>query len=616
MGILKSATAFVFLLAVATPTLAADVKTTKSHGLSLAGPLKYGPDFTHLEYANPDAPKGGDVKLSALGGFDNLNPYISKGQAANGLGLTFETLLTQSMDDPSAEYGLVAESVEVAEDLSFAIFNMRPEARFHDGTPITADDVIFSLAAVKEKGTPLFRYYYADVEKAEKLSDHRIKFHFSGPPNRELPQIVGQLLPLLSKKYFENHSFEETTLTPILGSGPYKVKEFEANRYIAYERISNYWGADIPINKGRNNFNIIRYDFYRDTAVLLEAFKAGEYDYRSENSAKNWATGYDFPAVRAGLVTKEEIENDRSAGLQGYVYNMRREKFQDPALREALGYVFDFEWLNKNIFYGQYSRTNSYFQNSVMAATGLPSEKELAILEPFRNQLPARVFGEAYKAPVSDGTGRDRRPLQTAKKILSDAGWIVQGGKLFNPKTGKPLTIEFLMYDANSLRITGPFIKNLKRLGIDASSRVVDTAQYTERLRNYDFDMVTGGFGQSISPGNEQREFWSATAGKRPGSRNLMGIDDPAIDALIENLIAAPTYEDLIPAVHALDRALTWNFFVIPQFYASYDRVAYWNKFGHTDINPSQGTDILSWWVDPEKEKQLLEGMRKLRQGK
>lgn len=616
MGILKTAAAFAILMAVAVPSLAADVKTTKSHGLSLAGPLKYGPDFKHLDYVNPDAPKGGNIKLSAMGGFDNLNPYISKGQSASGLGLTFETLLTQSLDDPSAEYGLVAESVEVAEDLSFAIFNMRPEARFHDGSSITADDVIFSLAAVKEQGTPLFRYYYADVEKAEKLADHRVKFHFSGPPNRELPQIVGQLLPLLSKKYFETHNFEETTLSPILGSGPYKVKEFEANRYITYERVPDYWGADIPINKGRNNFDTIRYDYYRDTAVLLEAFKAGEYDYRSENSAKNWATGYDFPAVKAGLVVKEEIENDRSAGLQGYVYNLRREKFQDPALREALGYVFDFEWLNRNIFYDQYSRTSSFFQNSVMAATGLPSKKELAILEPFRDQLPARVFGEAYKAPVSDGSGRDRSPLRAAKKILADAGWEIKNGKLIDPKSKQPLTIEFLMYDANSLRITGPFIKNLKRLGVDASSRVVDTAQYTERLRNYDFDMATGGFGQTISPGNEQREFWSSAAGKRPGSRNLMGIDDPVIDALIENLITAPTYEDLKPAVHALDRVLTWNFFVIPQFHAAYDRIAYWNKFGHSDINPSQGTDILSWWIDPEKEEKLREGLSNLRQGK
>ncbi|WP_340148961.1 extracellular solute-binding protein [uncultured Sneathiella sp.] len=614
MGFVRSAVAAILFITLPLLASAEEVKTIKSHGLSLAGPLKYGPDFTHLDYVNPDAPKGGDVKLSAVGGFDNLNPYISKGQAANGLGLTFETLLTQSYDDPSAEYGLVAESVEVAEDLSFAIFNMRPEARFHDGAPITADDVIFSLAAVKESGTPLFRYYYANVESAEKLNDHRIKFNFSGPPNRELPQIVGQLLPILSKKYFETHKFEETTLTPILGSGPYRIKSFEANRYITYERVPDYWGKDLPINVGRNNFGTLRYDFYRDTAVLLEAFKAGEYDYRSENSAKSWATGYNFPAVNQGLVILEEVPNERSAGMQGYVFNLRREKFQDPALREALIYAFDFEWLNRNIFYDQYSRTNSYFENSVMAATGEPTEEELAILEPYRDQLPPRVFGPAFKAPVTDGSGQDRAPLRQAKKILNDAGWKVENGKLIDPNTGKPLTIEFLMYDPNSLRITGPYIKNLKKLGIDASSRVVDSAQFTERLRNYDFDMTTAGFGQSISPGNEQREFWGSAAGQRPGSRNVMGIDDPVIDALIENLIAAPTYEKLIPAVRALDRVLTWNFFVVPQFHASYDRIAYWNKFGHMDVNPAQGPDILSWWVDPDKERRLQEGLKKIQQ--
>ena len=614
MRFLKPIIAIIVFLGAIFPAFADDVKTVKSHALSLAGPPKYGPDFKHLDYVNPDAPKGGNVKLSATGGFDNLNPYISKGQAASGLGLTFETLMTESSDDPSAEYGLVAESVEVAEDLSFAIFNMRPEARFHDGTPITADDVIFSLQAVKEKGTPLFRYYYADVKSAEKLNDHRVKFHFSGPPNRELPQIVGQLLPMLSKKYFETHKFEETTLNPILGSGPYRIKEFEANRYITYERVPDYWGEKLPINVGRNNFDTIRYDFYRDTAVLLEAFKAGEYDYRSENSAKAWATGYDFPAVKAGLVILEEIPNERSAGMQGYAFNLRREKFQDPALREALSYAFDFEWLNKNIFYDQYSRTNSYFENSVMAAKGPPTEAELTILEPYRDKLPPRVFGPAYKAPVTDGTGRDREPLRIAQEILAKAGWEIKGGKLIDPKTGKPLTIEFLMYDPNSLRITGPFIKNLKKLGIDASSRVVDSAQYTERVRNYDFDVTTAGFGQSISPGNEQREFWGSAAGKRPGSRNLMGINDPVIDALIENLIAAPTYEKLIPAVRALDRVLTWNFFVVPQFHAAYDRIAYWNKFGHTDVNPSQGPDILSWWVDEKKEKELQEGLKNIRQ--
>ncbi|WP_025897796.1 extracellular solute-binding protein [Sneathiella glossodoripedis] len=610
---LASAAATFFMLTATGISSAEDVKTIKSHGLSLAGPLKYTADFKHLDYVNPDAPKGGDVRLSALGGFDNLNPYISRGNSASGLGLTFETLMTQPADSPSAEYGLVASTVEVAEDLSFAIFNLRPEARFHDGSKITADDLVFSLEMVKTKGRPLFRYYYANVDQAIVLGPHRIKFTFTGPPNRELPQIVGQLLPILSKKHFESRSFDETTLTPILGSGPYLIKEFEANRFITYERVTDYWGKDLPINKGRYNFDTIRYDYYRDSSVLLEAFKAGEYDYRAENSAKNWATGYDFPALKKGLVIKENIPSTSPAGQQGYVFNLRKEKFKDPALREALTYAFDFEWLNKNIFYNQYKRTNSFFYNSVMAAKGSPKGKELEILMEYKGQVPERVFGPAYEPPVTDGSGRDRKPLRTAKAILKEAGWKVVDGKLINPKTGKPLEIEFLLYDPNSLRITGPFIKNLEKLGITASSRVVDTAQYTERLRNYDFDIVTSVFAQSISPGNEQREFWGSAAGKRSGSRNLMGIDNPVVDDLIERLIAAPDYESLKPIVRALDRVLTWNFYIIPQFTSAYDRIAYWNKFGKTDVVPSEGTDITAWWVDPEKEKQLKEGLKELK---
>lgn len=589
------------------------IKTVRSHGLSLAGPLKYGPDFTHLDYVNPDAPKGGEIRLSALGGFDNLNPYISKGNGASGLGFTFETLMTQPSDSPSAEYGLVASSVDVAEDLSFAIYNLRPEARFHDGSPITAEDLVFSLKMVKEKGRPLFRYYYSNVDAAIPLDGHRIKFTFSGPPNRELPQIVGQLLPILSKKNFENRTFEETTLNPILGSGPYKIKEFEANRFITYERVTDYWGKDLPINKGRYNFDIMRYDYYRDASVLLEAFKAGEYDFRAENSAKNWATGYDFPALEKGLVSKENIPSTSPAGQQGYVFNLRKDKFKDPALREALTYAFDFEWLNTNIFYDQYKRTNSFFYNSVMAAKDEPAGRELEILKEYEGRIPERVFGPAYQPPVSDGSGRDRAPLRTAKAILTKAGWTIQGGKLINPATNKPVEIEFLLYDQNSLRITGPFIKNLERLGVTATTRVVDTAQYTERLRNYDFDVVTSVFAQSSSPGNEQREFWGSAAGKRSGSRNLMGIDNPVVDDLIERLIAAPDYESLKPIVRALDRVLSWNFYIIPQFTSAYDRIAYWNKFGKTDIVPSEGTDITAWWIASDKEQNLEEGLKSLK---
>ncbi len=595
------------------PASANDIKTVKSHGLSLAGPLKYEADFKHLDYVNPDAPKGGHIKLAALGSFDNLNPFISKGNSASGLGLTFDTLLTQPADSPSAEYGLIAQSIEVAEDLSFAIFNLRPEARFHDGSPITPEDLVFSLKMAKEKGRPLYRYYYANVEQAIPMGPHKIKFTFTGPPNRELPQIVGQLLPVLSKKHFENREFESTTLEPILGSGAYKIKEFEPNRYITYERVKDYWAKDLPINKGRYNFDLFRYDYYRDTSVLLEAFKAGEYDFRAENSAKNWATGYDFPALDKGLVVKENIPSTTPAGQQGYVYNLRKEKFQDPALREALSYAFDFEWLNENIFYDQYKRTNSFFYNSVMAAKGEPTGEELKILEEYKGKVPPRVFGPAYQPPVTDGSGRDRAPLRAAKAILKKAGWEIQDGKLINPKTGKPLEIEFLLYDPNSLRITGPFIKNLEKLGVTATTRVVDSAQYTERLRSYDFDIVTSAFSQSSSPGNEQREFWGSAAGQRPGSRNLMGINNPVVDDLIERLIAAPDYDSLKPVVRALDRVLTWNFYVIPQFTSAYERIAYWNKFGKTDITPSEGTDISAWWVDPSKEQRLKEGLKALK---
>lgn len=421
-------------------------------------------------------------------------------------------------------------------------------------------------------------------------------------------------MPILSKKHFQTRKFDETTLTPILGSGPYKVKRFEANRFVEFERAKDYWGKDLPINKGRYNFDEIRYDFYRDNSVLLEAFKAGEYDYRSENSAKNWATGYKFPAAAKGLVKTDALPHGRSSGMQGYAYNLRRSKFHDPVLREALGYAFDFEWTNRNIFYDQYKRTESYFSNSVMAARGKPSAAELKILEPYRDQLPPRVFGDAFKAPVSDGSGRDRKPLRRAKTMLKQAGWKVKAGKLIDPKSGQALTIEFLMFDQNSLRIVSPIIKNLKRLGVTATSRIVDSAQYTERLRNYDFDVITAGFGQSLSPGNEQREFWGSEAGKRGGSRNVIGIDNPVVDALIENLIAAPDYDSLTHAVRALDRVLTWNFYVIPQFHASYDRIAYWNKFGRSPINPASGPAIMSWWYDKDRDAALKQGLEQLKE--
>ena len=583
----------------------AQQKTTVSHALSLIGKPKYDADFSHLDYTDPNAPKGGTVNLSAIGGFDSLNPYIVKGRSAVGIGLTFSSLMDQPSDDPSAEYGMVAESVEVPEDISWATFTLRADARFHDGSPITADDVIFSLEMVKAKGIPLFRYYYANVAKGEKLSARKVKFHFTGPRNRELPQIVGQLLPMLSKRYFEAHDFEKTTLSPILGSGPYRVVDVDANRSITYERVKDWWAKDLPINKGRYNFDRLRYDYYRDNTVSQQAFKAHKYDYRAENSAKAWATEYDFPGAKKGLVLREEIPHQRPTGMQGFVFNLRRAKFQDVALRKAMDYAFDFEWTNRHLYYGQYARTESYFDNSVMAARGKPSPEELAILEPYRDKLPPAVFGETYHAPKSDGSGTNRANLRSALKILKQAGWVFRDRQLIDPVSDTPLELEILLVNPRSEGVVSAFAKNLKRLGITARLRLVDSAQYADRLRNYDFDMTISAFGQSASPGNEQREFWGTAAGKRPGSRNLMGIEDPVIDALIETLIAAPDYETLIPAVRALDRVLLHGHYLIPQIHAKFDRLAYWNRFGRAPVNPSNSPDFFSWWIDPDKDAAL-----------
>jgi len=583
----------------------AQQKTTISHALSLIGKPKYDADFKHLDFVDPDAPKGGTVNLSAIGGFDSLNPYIVKGRAAVGIGLTFSSLMTQPSDEPSAEYGMVAESVEVPEDISWATFTLRAGARFHDGSPITADDVIFSLETVKAKGIPLFRYYYANVAKGEKLSARKVKFHFTGPRNRELPVIVGQLLPMLSKRFFETRDFEKTTLSPILGSGPYRVADVDANRSITYERVEDWWAKDLPINKGRYNFDRVQFDYYRDNTISQQAFKAHKYDYRRENSAKAWATGYNFAGVKQGLVIKETIPNQRPTGMQGFVFNLRRAKFHDRALRQAIDYAYDFEWTNRHLYYGQYARTESYFSNSVMAARGKPTPEELTILEPHRDKLPSAVFGETYHAPKSDGSGTNRANLRTALKILKQAGWVFRDRKLIDPATNTPLEFEILFVNPRSEGVVSAFAKNLKRLGITARLRLVDSAQYADRLRNYDFDMTTGVFAQTESPGNEQREFWGSEAGKRPGSFNLMGIEDPVIDALVETLIAAPDYESLIPAVRALDRVLLHSHYLVPQVHLKFDWLIYWNRFGRAPVDPSNNPDFFSWWVDSEKDAAL-----------
>ena len=576
------------------------------HGIALHGQPKYGPNFPHFDYVNPNAPKGGEARFAAIGGFDTFNPFNIKGEAAAGIGQLFETLLMSSADEPFSEYGLIAESVDVAEDRGSVTFAIRPQAKFHDGGPITADDVLFSFETLKTKGSPFFRLYYANVAKAEKMGERQVKFTFAPGENRELPLIMGQM-PVLAKKYWENRDFAATTLDVPVGSGPYRVERFEAGRFIVYQRDGNYWGKDLPVNRGLHNIDRLRYDYYRDVVVALEAFKAGAYDLRLENSAKQWATGYDFPALTKGLVKKETFSRQMPAGMQGFAFNLRRPLFQDARVRQALGYAFDFEWSNRNLFYNQYTRTRSYFDNSELAARGLPSPEELALLEPLRKELPPEVFTTVYEPPVANDDAQLRANMQKALQLLQGAGWTFRDRKLVNAKTGEPFRFELLIAEPTWERIGLPFARNLERLGIEMSVRSVDSAQYENRLRAFDFDVVVNVWGQSLSPGNEQREFWSSAAADQPGSRNLVGLKNPAVDQLVNQLIAAPDRPSLVTRVRALDRVLQWNFLVIPHWHIPYDRVAFWDKFGYPAVTPLQGVQLDTWWIDPAKDAVLAE---------
>src|SRR5271165_936649 len=478
-----------------------------THGLSLFGDLKYPPDFQHFDYVNPQAPKGGTMRYSAIGTYDTLNPFVIKGVPAAGISLIFDTLSASSQDEPGSEYGLVAKTIELAPDKLSVLYALRKEARFHDGTPMTPEDVIWTFEILRTKGAPSYRSYYGDVTKVEKEGERGVRFSFKSAENRELPQILGQM-PVLSKTYWAGRDFEKTTLDPPLGSGPYKIETVDPGRSITYRRVADYWAADLPVMKGRYNVDTIRYDYYRDATIALEAFKAGQYDFRLENSSKDWATGYDCPALRDGLIKKEQIPNSLPSGMQGFGYNLRRPIFQDPRVREALAYAFDFEWSNKNLFYGAYQRTRSYFDNSELAATGVPQGQELQILEPFKGQIPDAVFTTEYDPPKYDGSGNIRDGLRKALKLLMDAGWTFKDQKLVNAKTGQPFEFEILLDSPQFERIALPFVDNLKRMGITARVRTVDTAQYEKRMETFDYDMAVVGFPESLSPGNEQREFW------------------------------------------------------------------------------------------------------------
>jgi microcin C transport system substrate-binding protein len=593
-----SATLLAILLGlgpVAALSYGADDAARPAHGLSMYGDMKYGPGFKHFEYADPKAPKGGAVKLSAIGTFDTLNPFTLRGVPAAGSGQVFDTLMTNSADEAFAYYGLVAETVETPPDRSWVAFTLRREARFHDGSPMTVDDVIWTFETLKTKGHPLYRSYYAAVTKAEAAGPRRVRFTFKVAMNRELPLIVGQL-PVLSKAWWAGRDFGKTTLEPPLGSGPYRVESFEPGRSITYRRVKDYWAAELPVTVGRNNFDSIRYDYYRDGTVALEAFKGGAYDFRQENAAKAWATGYNVPAVRDGRIKKEQIRNEVPTGMQGFVYNTRREQFRDPRVREALAVAFDFEWSNAHLFYGDYTRTQSYFSNSELAARGLPSADERAVLEPFRGRVPDAVFGESYRAP-STATGGMRPNLVKAMRLLEAAGWVVRDMRLVHAATGRPMTIEVLLDDPAFERITLPFVQNLERMGVAARIRTVDHAQYEYRLKHFDFDMTVTLWAQSLSPGNEQADFWGSEAARTPGSRNLAGISDPVVDELIAQLIAAPDRAQLVARTRALDRVLLFGHYIVPQFHLTAFRVAYWNRFSRPAISPKYELGFDTWWI-------------------
>lgn len=565
------------------------------HGIAMYGEPKYGKGFPHFDYVDPEAPKGGSVTLSALGGFDTLNPYTIRGVPAAGIAEIFDTLMVEALDEPFTQYPLVAETVEVPPDRSWVAFTLRPEARFHDGTAIGVKDVIFTFETLR-RTHPFYRAYYQNVGKVEQIGERTVKFSFVPGDNRELPLILGQL-PVLPRHYWEGRDFEATTLDPPLGSGPYRIAHLEPGRSITYERVPDYWGRDLPVNVGRFNFGSIRYEYYFDPGVALQAFNGGLVDFRVENVAKNWATAYDKGAVATGRLKMEEIPIKTPAGMQGFVFNTRRPVFSDPRVRHAVAEAFDFEWANRVLFYGAYKRAGSYFENSDMAAEGLPSANEMKLLEPLRGKIPDEVFKMPYQPPSAGNPGAVRENLLKARDLLDEAGWVIRDGRRVNAETGMPLTFTILLNSPSMERVALPFVANLRRLGIDARVRTVDTAQYQNRLQDFDFDMTVGVWGQSLSPGNEQRDFWTSQAADRPGSRNLAGIRSEAVDRLVDLLISATTREELRTRASALDRVLLWGHYVIPHWYAGAIRVAYWNKLEHPDDLPPYGIAFDAWWV-------------------
>lgn len=577
------------------------------HGLSLMGEPKYPADFKHFDYVNPDAPKTGLVRQSVDGTFDSLNDIIPRGAAAAGLHLIYDTLMSPASDEVATEYGLIAESVRYPADFSSVTYRLRPEAKWHDGQPITAEDVVWSFEQMT-KNNPRQAYYYSHVKGAAVTGEREVTFTFDQAGNRELPQIVGQLRIMPKHWWTANgpdgkpRDISQGTLEVPLGSGPYKVKQVQPGRSISFERVPDYWGKDLPVNIGTNNFAEQRYEYFRDSTVELEAFKGDQYDFRIESSAKDWATAYNFPAVKEGKVILEEFPNRSFGSMQAFIPNLRREKFQDQRVRRALNFALDFEGMNRTLFFGQYKRTSSYFQNTELASSGLPTGKELEILESVRDKIPESVFTKPYENPPSGSEGIRRSNLREAAQLLRAAGYEVKDGKLVNAK-GEPFTLEILIGNPAFERVALFYKPSLERLGITVTVRQVDSSQYINRLRARDYDMIISGWGQSLSPGNEQRDFWGSSAADRAGSGNHAGIKDPGIDALIEKVIYAKDREELVAATHALDRVLLAHDYVIPSWTYPNTRTARWNRFSHPEKMPEYGGDAFPtiWWWDAEK---------------
>ena len=597
------------LTPLATPAAAQQAEEWR-HALSLFGEVKYPVGFKHFGYVNPQAPKGGTVRMSSIGSFDNFNMAVSgvRGSLAAGLNLLYSTLMADSMDEVSTEYGLLAESVKHPADFSNVTYRLRAEARWHDGKPVTADDVIFSLDSFK-KYHPMYAAYYRHVVKAEKTGERDVTFTFDGPGNRELPLIVGQLY-VLPKHWWEGtdtngnkRDIGQTRLEAPLGSGPYRVKSFAAGRNVVYERVKDYWAKDLNVNVGRDNFEELRYEYFRDTTIALEAFRGDNIDWRTENSALNWATRYDFPARKENRVILEEFPVRSQGIMQAFVFNTRRAKFSDPRVRRAFNYAFDFEEMNKQLFFGQYTRIASYFEGTELASRGLPEGEELAILETVRDKIPPEVFTTPYANPTGGSPEKVRANLREGVRLLKDAGWEVRDRRLVSTKTKEPMTVEFLSDSPSMERIILFYKPALERLGVTVTARTVDDAQYENRVRSWDYDSVVGSWPQSLSPGNEQRDFWGSAAADRPGSRNLIGIKDAAIDALIERVIFAKSRADLVAATKALDRVLLHNHFVVPQFTYNKQRTARWDRFAHPENMPRYGAAAFPtvWWWDAQR---------------